>query len=577
MPTRPYRASSFGIVGNNQGVAGGVGAAALRDDVALARQLLGAVGQAVIATDLQGTVIYWNDRASQLYGYTEAQALGRPLGGLVVPVEESGNASEIISSVLAGGNWTGEFPVRHRDGHVFRALVTDSPIRNADGDVVGVIGVSVDVTARTEMERSLRRSEARLRARFEQSGMPQLTLDVSGRVVDVNEALSRLVGRDADELIGQDVFALFPLLDAAGCGSPLQDVLDGVTSSSRTECTGSTRDGSPLVLQVDLTVLRDADGTAYALDGHVQDLTGLRRAEQALRASEARYRVIAETAQEGIWAVDLSGRALYANQTTGDLLRRDLSEVYAGTPAALLGIDAGVIAERVRGARRGGARQFDDRYVAPDGELRVLRVRIADLPDDDGARIVGVLLMISDVTEIVAAQEELTRQALQDPLTRLGNRTLLLDRLTQALRRTERRSSGRVAVLFADLDHLKEVNDSCGHAEGDALLREVANRFVGSVRPGDTVARLGGDEFVVLCEDIDEDAARDVADRLLNVLVEPVRLDGGEHVPSASIGLAISPPIEPAELLNVADQAMYEAKRRGRAQVVVRAGDRSGP
>jgi diguanylate cyclase (GGDEF)-like protein/PAS domain S-box-containing protein len=544
----------------------------MSDDVSLAGQLLAAVGQAVIATDLQGTVIYWNDSAAQLFGWAEAEALGRSLGELVIPAEATGLASEIVSSVLAGRTWTGEFAVTHRDGHVFRVLVTDSPIRNDDGDVVGIVGVSTDLTARVEMERSLRRSEGRLRARFEQSAMPQLALDVSGRITDVNHALCRLLDREADELLGQDVFVLFPLIGAGGCESPLEEVLAGATTSGRTECRGSTRDGSPLVLQVDLTVLRDPDGTAYGLDGHVQDLTGLRRAEQALRTSETRYRVIAETAQEGIWAVDLQGRALYVNQTTAELLRRDLSEVYAGTPAALLDIDPQVIAERVRGARRDGPREFDDRYIAPDGELRVLRVRIADLPDDDGRGIVGVLLMISDVTDIVAAQEELTRQALQDPLTGLGNRALLLDRLTQALRRAERRSPGRVAVLFADLDHLKEVNDSCGHAEGDALLREVANRFVGSVRPGDTVARLGGDEFVVLCEDVDESAARDVADRLLKVLAEPVRLDGGVHIPSASIGLAISPPMDPAELLDVADQAMYEAKRRGRARVVVRPG-----
>ena len=125
-------------------------------------------------------------------------------------------------------------------------------------------------------------------------------------------------------------------------------------------------------------------------------------------------------------------------------------------------------------------------------------------------------------------------------------------------------------MLFVDLDHLKEVNDSFGHAEGDELLREVGRRISRSVRPGDTVARFGGDEFVVLCEDIDERAARDIADRLLSVLTVPAQLTAGTHLLSASIGLALSPPTEPSALLREADTAMYEAKRLGRSRVVVR-------
>jgi diguanylate cyclase (GGDEF)-like protein len=137
------------------------------------------------------------------------------------------------------------------------------------------------------------------------------------------------------------------------------------------------------------------------------------------------------------------------------------------------------------------------------------------------------------------------------------------------MKRASRRVGQQVALLFVDLDHLKEVNDSCGHAEGDELLREVGRRISGSVRPGDTVARFGGDEFVVLCEEIDERAARDIADRLLAVLAEPAELLASTHVPSASIGLALSAAADPETLLRRADSAMYEAKRQGRGQVVV--------
>jgi diguanylate cyclase (GGDEF)-like protein/PAS domain S-box-containing protein len=318
-------------------------------------------------------------------------------------------------------------------------------------------------------------------------------------------------------------------------------------------------------------VLRDPDGRASGFDGHVQDLSELRRVEQALRLSEARHRVIADTAQEGIWAVDLAGRALYVNRMTAELLHRDLDEIYAATPGEIFGLDPAAVEQWLQAARRSGPSRYDQPYRTPDGADRVLRISVADLPDEASRRIVGILLMISDVTDVVAAAAELTRRALQDPLTGLGNRTLLIDRLTHAMNRSSRRD-GRIAVLFVDLDHLKEVNDSLGHAEGDELLREVARRIARSVRPGDTVARFGGDEFVVLCEDIDEQEARDVADRLLSVLEEPAQLRNGAPIPSASIGVAVSPPSEPEALLREADQAMYEAKRRGRAQIVLRAG-----
>jgi diguanylate cyclase (GGDEF)-like protein/PAS domain S-box-containing protein len=551
-------------------------AGALDDQGLLARQLLSAVGQAVIGSDLAGTVIFWNRGAEQVYGWSEQEALGARIGDLLVPVDRTADATEIMASVLAGESWTGEFPVRHRDGHLVRALVTDSAIRNEADEIVGIIGVSTDISERTEMERSLRRSEERLLARFEQSEMPQLAVDVQGRIAAVNGALCRLLESAAARLIGESLFELLtpahPAHDGPGPeASPLEAMLQQGRTSLRAECTAVTGQGTPLVLQLDLTVLRDADGNPYAFDGHVQDLSELRRMEQALRLSEARIRVIADAAQEGIWAVDLDGRALYANQMTADLLRRDLSDVYSSTPAELLRLDPALVADRVRGARAGGAKQFDDVYVAPDGERRVLRVSVADLPDPAGRRIVGVLLMISDVTDVRAAQEELTRKALEDPLTGLGNRTLLLDRLGHAMHRAAR-SPAQVAVLFVDLDHLKEVNDACGHAEGDELLREVGRRISRSVRPGDTVARFGGDEFVVLCEDIHERAARDIADRLLTVLAEPAQLSSGTHVPSASIGLALSPTSEPDVLLNEADAAMYEAKRLGRGRVVVRVG-----
>ena len=159
-------------------------------------------------------------------------------------------------------------------------------------------------------------------------------------------------------------------------------------------------------------------------------------------------------------------------------------------------------------------------------------------------------------------------QALQDPLTGLANRTLMLDRLEQALHRANG-SRSTVAVLFLDLDRFKVINDSMGHDAGDQLLIAVAERIENTLRPEDTAARCGGDEFIILCEDIGgASEAVAIAERVLAALAAPVHLLDQQLVVTASVGIALasSPSDDPAALLRDADAAMYEAKGKGPAR-----------
>jgi diguanylate cyclase (GGDEF)-like protein len=187
-------------------------------------------------------------------------------------------------------------------------------------------------------------------------------------------------------------------------------------------------------------------------------------------------------------------------------------------------------------------------------------------PDGDA---LYAICQIEDITERRAMSALLAHAAIHDPLTDLPNRVLFADRLELALARSLR-GSRHVAVVFLDLDHFKLINDSMGHDGGDQLLRAVAARIRGSVRPGDTVARFGGDEFTILLEDVnDAGSARDAAERTLASLGEPFELDDGEVFVSASVGIALSASGHdtPAVLLRNADAAMYRAKERGRGGV----------
>ena len=168
---------------------------------------------------------------------------------------------------------------------------------------------------------------------------------------------------------------------------------------------------------------------------------------------------------------------------------------------------------------------------------------------------------IQDIREQKQAAERLTELTLHDALTGLANRVLFLDRLEHAVERS-RRSKERIAVLFIDLDRFKSVNDNFGHAAGDELLRQAAERMRNAARPADTIARLGGDEFTVLCEDLDavQDAGW-VADRLSDSLSRPYDLFGDKTSIGVSIGIAVADSRDSAEtVLARADAAMYRTK-----------------
>jgi diguanylate cyclase (GGDEF)-like protein/PAS domain S-box-containing protein len=293
-----------------------------------------------------------------------------------------------------------------------------------------------------------------------------------------------------------------------------------------------------------------------------------------LRALENRYGPLPEGVPSVAYIFEpgIEGRCLYISPSVEDVLgypRRQWLEERGLWDRLLHPDDSDrVVSNEAECARSGEKLVQEYRLRATDGRdvwIRDEMTVVFDRQTGADPLFYGVFLDVSDRKRM---ETELERLALFDPLTGLPNRALFADRLRQVLARRGRQTA--TAVYFLDVDRFKRINDSLGHAAGDDVLREVAERLQSVVRPEDTVARFGGDEFTILCESVGGVLeAVSIADRLQRPLSNPLRAGGAELRLSASIGVAIAEPSDSGDgqhLIEDADAAMYRSKERGGAR-----------
>jgi diguanylate cyclase (GGDEF)-like protein/PAS domain S-box-containing protein len=419
-----------------------------------------------------------------------------------------------------------------------------------------------DITRRAEAEQALRESERRFRDLFEGVPVGIYRIARDGSFEDVNRALVSLLGYEGrHQLIGFDSGRLYVEEEDREAWRLLMEhegeVLDFETRIYR-------RDGSTLWVRSHTRAMADENGRVIGYKGTVEDIGARKQAEERLRQSEERFRSLVQNTSDIISLVDQAGKLLYQSPSgrrfSGDNTRQRL------------GRDA---FERILPEDRPGIRKrFHQLLENGEGTLRVeyrMRHRNGDLRvcesiftnQLDNPAVAGVVVTTRDVTDRKRAEERLAHAAQHDALTGLPNRSLFMERLGECV--TRRR---RGAVLFIDLDHFKAINDRLGHLAGDRLLIETGRRLEGCLRPGDTLARLGGDEFAILLENVPhEEAATNIARRILEALAPPLGLEGQRVRTTASLGiaLALEGTDRPDDLLRHADTAMYRAKAQGRS------------
>jgi diguanylate cyclase (GGDEF)-like protein/PAS domain S-box-containing protein len=332
------------------------------------------------------------------------------------------------------------------------------------------------------------------------------------------------------------------------------------------------RDGHVVWVSERSAVVRDVATGALYWQGVMVDISKRKRAEEAMAASELKFRTLFDAAAIGVFTLALDGRITEANTTIEWLGRYQEGELAGVALADLVDPDDEEILDELAELRAGHRDRFraEHRFRRKDGSLMWCRTVVTLVRGSD-LRPAYAMGMIEDISDRKLVEDELLHRAVHDVLTGLPNRQLLLDRLGVALARTEREPGVGVTLVFLDLDDFKDVNDSFGHGAGDDLLIQVAQRLSAAVRPTDTVARYGGDEFVVaFVGDVTKpDEARALADRLAGELKEPFTISGRRVVTTASLGVAVcaDPDTRPEDVIREADAAMYRAKLAGRDRV----------
>jgi diguanylate cyclase (GGDEF)-like protein/PAS domain S-box-containing protein len=313
----------------------------------------------------------------------------------------------------------------------------------------------------------------------------------------------------------------------------------------------------------------DDHGKPIALEGLVQDITKRKSAEQALREAERRYHGLFDNAIEGIFRTTVEGHYLDANPALAHIYGFDSAEELM---RSLRDIGTQLYVDKSRRDEfmhimkaRGSVTGFESQVYRKYGDIIWISENARAIFAEDGSPV-GYEGTVEDITERRLYQVRIEHQANYDTLTGLANRSLLQDRLQQALL-TAASSGRRIAVAFVDLDRFKFINDSLGHHVGDELLKAVAGRLKSCVRDCDTVARLGGDEFVLLINGhTGPEYVRQLMDKMLASVAQPWIIEQGEFLVSCSIGVALHPEDgeEALTLLKHADSAMYRAKDSGR-------------
>ena len=521
-------------------------------------ELIEAAPTAMIHLNSDASAIQINSQWSISTGQSSESGLDSGWMKMLDEESQEDFLTDLRNSLRDGSSIRGRLKLKNTSGQTRWVEVSTIPLRNPSNNPEGSVMLLSDISE--EMEEAKRAKE--LTRVLEASPDLVAILDPLGRAITwANDAItSHLNSKSNEQLLNS--------LDSWSQAQYATVALPTVRSTGiwRGELRLSTSQNKILPISTLLVAHRNEENQIEAISMVARDLSELKAAEQRVEASEIRLAALVEHASDLVCVADDVGRVIYASPAVARVLNLSASEL-EGTPVFdLVHPDdredlMGKMEEIVN--TPGISPSLEARVAHADGGWRHMEVVTTNLLNNPA--VSGIVINARDITERVEVAAQLEEKAFHDELTGLPNRSLLLERLADALHRASRHDR-MVGVLFLDLDRFKVVNDSLGHSVGDELLSETARSLEQTIRPDDTVARLGRDEFVVVIGNmIRTTDALVAAERVRSAVAQPVTLGNESTVVTTSVGIAIAFGDEsPAELLQDADTAMYRAKEGGR-------------
>lgn len=536
-------------------------------------RLIDAMPLCIAFIDRSGVYRYVNQCYVHWFDLQTQQILGHHLADIIG--EESFHKVEpYILRALAGEELSYQTHLPYRYGGGRDIAVQLIPLKNKNAEIEGCYAVIQDISNQVATESQLRLNEQRWRLALESSGdgvwdwYPQTGVEI------LSDRLKEIYGFAPDEIadMSEELDRRTHPDDLIQMEYDRQAHFDGLTPIYMNEHRVQCKNGDwKWILTRGTVIERDPQGRPVRVIGTHTDISDRKRAEAAVIESESRLRMALSATHQGLYDVDVPSGKAVVNPEYAEMLGYNYANFEESTRLWLARIhpdDVGQVKQAYRDyiAQKKEEFRAEFRQRKANGEwCWTLSVGSVVSYDKDGKplRLLGTVL---DISERKLSEAIIWQQANIDTLTQLPNRRLFYDRLEQDIR-SARRHQTILAVLFIDLDFFKEVNDTLGHAMGDALLIEAAQRLRASVRLSDTVARLGGDEFTVSMPDQTDTAAIEkIAAKIIQSLSEPFSLANQEVFLSASVGITLFPRDADnlEDLIKHADQAMYAAKNSGR-------------
>ncbi|MDP5292866.1 diguanylate cyclase [Oceanimonas sp. CHS3-5] len=539
------------------------------NDLAHLYQAIEQMPSSVMITDLDRRIIYVNRAFLAHSGFTPDEVLGRKPGMLSSGRTPAATYRALWRELRKERSWEGEFINRTRAGNECIEKVMITPVRDMDGRVASYFAISQDVTEKHEFQTRLVRYREIVNAADELMAL----VGANYRYQQVNRRYLEYHQRERDEIEGHALWELYgevlfkaqmkPRFDAALKGTAFVfETWMNFSGAGRRFCRMS---GHPVAGE---------QGDIESIAINIADLTERKQSEEALRTSEQRFRALSEFSPMGVFEADASGHNIYSNRYYSDLLGRDTDTLLgAGWIEALHPEDRERVVASWNDAIAGQRREWhsEGRFVSAEGAVRWFRFAARRYGDVDAAdaRYIG---MAMDITEQMEHQDilerknrELERVSTTDALTGLANRGHMEQLLAREIHRYQRYGTG-FAVVMLDVDHFKQVNDSCGHAVGDQVLRRLAALMREHTRRSDCPGRWGGEEFLILCPNTDVEGAYRLAEALRRRIEQEAFPVIGRRTCSFGV-TAIGPGDQAREMLTRADEALYRAKSGGRNRV----------